>query len=117
MNITIRMPIKTESLNVMLGLHHFPRAKMARAQRGDAWKHMRQHGLPPADFAPITVTMTRCSAGILDRDNLVGSQKHIRDGIADWLGVPDNDPRVTWQYEQAMAPRKEYAVLVEVRES
>lgn len=35
--------------------------------------------------------------------------------IADWLGVPDNDPRVQWRYDQRKGQPKEYAVEVEVR--
>lgn len=117
MNLTVRMLLKTESLNYLLRMHHHQRAKLTRMHRDQAWKHMRQHGVPPADFPPITVTITRHSAGELDGDNLQGGVKAVRDGIADWLGVPDNDPRVTWLYAQAPAAPKQYAVVVDVRET
>ena len=64
---------------------------------------------------PCTVTLTRVapSAG-LDGDNLQGSLKACRDGVADWLGVDDRDPRVTWHYEQRRGGRGEYAVEVSI---
>ena len=62
---------------------------------------------------PLTVTLTRLSKSRgLDSDNLASSQKHVRDGIADALGIDDRDPRVTWQYAQERA--KEYGVRVEI---
>ena len=51
--------------------------------------------------APLTVTMTRVAPSKgLDSDNLVGSMKHVRDGIAKVLGIDDSDPRVLWVVEQ-----------------
>lgn len=62
---------------------------------------------------PVTVRMSRLSAGVLDDDNLRGALKSVRDGIADRLGVPDNDVRVKWEYSQAKCRRGEYGVVVE----
>ena len=36
----------------------------------------------------------------LDDDNLRGGSKHLRDAIADWLGVNDNERWVEWSYSQ-----------------
>lgn len=36
----------------------------------------------------------------LDDDNLRGALKAIRDGVADWLGWDDGDPRYEWRYAQ-----------------
>lgn len=35
-----------------------------------------------------------------DHDNLVGGCKHLRDAIADWLGLDDADALVRWEYAQ-----------------
>lgn len=55
--------------------------------------------------APLVVTITRIapSSG-LDSDNLAGSGKHVRDAIADVLGIDDRDPRVTWNVRQERGP-------------
>lgn len=47
----------------------------------------------------------------LDDDNLRGSLKSIRDGIADALGVDDRDHRIIWHYSQARGP---YSVQIEL---
>jgi hypothetical protein len=49
------------------------------------------------------IRLTRVTAPrgkILDDDNLRGCLKAVRDGVADWLGINDNDPRVSWHYAQ-----------------
>jgi hypothetical protein len=62
---------------------------------------------------PLVVTLTRVApSNGLDGDNLQGSLKACRDGVADWLGVDDRDPRVTWLYEQRRG--KEWSVEVHV---
>lgn len=50
--------------------------------------------------SPTLVTITRIAPRLLDGDNLQGAAKAARDGIADWLGMDDRDPRVEWKYEQ-----------------
>lgn len=61
---------------------------------------------------PVRVTLCRVGKGSPDWDNVVGAMKHIRDGVADGLGVRDNDPRVTWEYVSRKA--KTYAVEITV---
>jgi hypothetical protein len=63
---------------------------------------------------PTQVALTRVSAGTLDTDGLAASLKSVRDGLADCLGVADNDPRVTWSYAQRKGKRREYSVEVEI---
>lgn len=69
--------------------------------------------LPHRPALPCVVTLTRVapSAG-LDGDNLQGSLKAARDGVADWMKVDDRDPRVTWRYEQRRGRPKQYAVEI-----
>jgi hypothetical protein len=62
----------------------------------------------------VAVAICRVSAGTLDTDGLAASMKSIRDGLADCLGVADNDPRVTWSYAQRKGKRLEYSVEVEI---
>lgn len=113
--ITARLPLKTESLNVLLDMHWRARIKLAKMHRTYAMHSMRAKASPSSIVLPIVVTLTRYSAGTLDDDNLIGACKAIRDGIADWLRIDDADPRVRYVYEQAWCEPKKYAVVVEVR--
>lgn len=63
---------------------------------------------------PVTVTIVRIAPRALDDDNLAYAAKAIRDGIADALGVRDNDLRVSWRYEQRK-PAKGCKPAVEIR--
>lgn len=60
------------------------------------------------------MTLTRIAPRELDGDNLQSSLKACRDGVADWLGVDDRDPRVTWSYAQRRGAPHYYAVEVQV---
>jgi hypothetical protein len=54
---------------------------------------------------PCTVLLTRVAPGNgLDSDNLSGSQKGVRDAVAQWLGLDDADPQVKWLYAQRRGP-------------
>ena len=65
---------------------------------------------------PITITLTRISAGVLDDDNLCGALKAVRDGLADVFGLPDNSKLFTFHYAQATCPRGEAYVEIVVQE-
>jgi len=47
-----------------------------------------------------SVELTRFGKKKLDDDNIVGSLKHIRDGIADALGVNDGSDKIKFIYSQ-----------------
>jgi len=66
-----------------------------------------------ADTMPGKITVYLCRVGKrkLDSDNLAGSFKAIRDGIADALKIDDGDERIEWHYRQE---RGEYGVRVSV---
>lgn len=71
--------------------------------------------LPHRPALPCVVTLTRVApSNGLDGDNLQGSLKACRDGVADWLKVDDRDPRVTWLYAQRRGRVKQWAVEVQV---
>lgn len=77
----------------------FARHKRRAAQRRAAYFEVRsRRELLPG--LPVQVEITRIAARRLDDDNLSGSAKAIRDGIADALGVNDADPGVAWRYGQ-----------------
>jgi hypothetical protein len=103
------VPIKTApGLNVRE--HYFARSRRVKKERDlGAW-------VTPAGFPlPCVVTLTRLSAGELDsHDNLSGSMKGIVDGIADKLGIKDNDGRVQWRYEQERCARGKFGVRIEL---
>lgn len=92
--ITITLPIHTVS-EANRRDHWRVRAKRARLHRKTA------AALVPCFGLPCTVTLTRVGVRVLDSDNLQGALKATRDGIADRLGVSDNDPRIEWRYGQA----------------
>lgn len=103
----VELPIKTVSeMNVRS--HWAARANRASHHRFTAYVMVRQHPLP------CSVTMTRLSPGTLDDDNLRSAIKAARDGIADALGVKDNDPSVQWKYEQEKCKRGHFGVRVEI---
>lgn len=103
-----------------------PGTKWATAARSAERKRHRQKArestrgalclarLHAADVIPCVVTLTRYSAGKMDTDGLAASQKGIRDGIADALGVNDGGPFVEWQYEQASCPKGVFGVRVRI---
>lgn len=62
----------------------------------------------------VEVSIKRIAPRELDGDNLQTSQKHVRDGLADALGVNDRDKRITWVYGQGKGAPKAYGVLVNV---
>jgi hypothetical protein len=101
--------------------HYMVRARRTKQQRNTIWLMLRSaYGSADAvnPKMPLRVTITRIAPRALDRgDNLEASCKAVRDGVADWLGIDDRDPRVSWVCEQVKGglPR-EYAVRVDIDE-
>jgi hypothetical protein len=74
---------------------------------------LHRRGSPSADWLPATVTLTRLSVATMDTDGLAASNKGIRDGIADALGVGDGArDGIVWQYAQRRGKRGVFAVEV-----
>lgn len=101
------LPLKTVSESNVRE-HWAAKANRAKGQRRIARVMVRPCPLP------ALVTLTRYSAGTLDDDNLRGALKAVRDGIADAFTLPDNDPRIRFEYAQAKAKRGEYGVQVRI---
>lgn len=115
----IELPIKTgRGLNDRM--HHMKRHRVATKQRADVCTLVKsawwgRDYLGPEHYAVrYIVTMTRKSSGTLDSDNLQGSLKAVRDGIADFFHMDDNDQRVTWRYAQEKCKRGQFGVRIEI---
>ena len=109
---TIFLPIKTKpGLNARE--HWWERSRRAKSER-QAAKLAFGATLRHGTLLPCTITLVRLSAATMDDDNLPGAFKAIRDGIADALGVKDNNPAVTWRYDQRKCKRGEFGIVIEV---
>jgi hypothetical protein len=95
--------------------HHMARARKVKAQRQAVAWCLKPHKVPTL---PATVTLVRISPGKLDEhDNLPRAFKAVVDELAKWMGVKDNDARLTWQYAQRSEGRSRYAceIVIESR--
>jgi hypothetical protein len=108
-----RLPIRLLSA---ANAHELPfeRAHRVQTQRQEIGLLMAPHRGVVAP--PCRVRMIRVAPRGLDDDNLPNALKHVRDEIADWLGLPnDRDPRVVWECaDRAEAPRV-YGVEIQIR--
>lgn len=121
--ITVTLPLRTVS-EANAHEHWRARQKRAKGQRGVTAMALRvrvhgRYGDPMCpvlewEEGPLVVTLTRIAPRVLDSDNAVGALKHVRDGVADALGVKDNDPRVTWSYAQERGKVREHGVRIEI---
>lgn len=78
--------------------HWAEKAARAKRQRETAYTLARK-AIP----LPCVVELVRLiprGGKAYDTDNLIAGCKAARDGIADKLGIRDNDPRVEWRYGQ-----------------
>lgn len=107
MTQVVMLPIKTIS-EANSRDHWAKKASRVKQHRAAAKALTKSHPLP------CIVTLTRYSPGTLDTDNLNSALKAARDGVADKLGVPDNDPRIEWRYAQAKAKRGEFGVQIRI---
>lgn len=99
--------------------HWRKRAARVKEQRYLAWLQGTARNLfgllGGRDPLPgITVTLCRVSARALDDDNLASAFKAVRDGVADALGIKDNDPRVSWAYEQRRGAKGERSIEIRI---
>lgn len=63
----------------------------------------------------VVFTLTRIAPRTLDSgDNISTAFKHVKDAIAEWLGVNDRDPRIKWLFEQRKLPKR-YGLIIEIQ--
>lgn len=113
MHITVTIPMRIVSVANMRE-HWATKATRAKSQRILAWAELKAADKAPRLMGPVTVKLTRIAPRMLDDDNLRSAFKACRDGVADWLGVDDRDPRVTWDYGQERGHVKTYQARIEV---
>ena len=106
--MTVAVPIPGMRLVSEANAHTHWRARQKRAkeQRNLVALVLRRTVSPMMMLAaPLEVIVTRIapSSG-LDSDNLQGSAKHVRDAIAEILGIDDRDERVRWSVVQRRGP-------------
>lgn len=97
--------------------HTMSRAGRIKAQRKVVTDAMNAHlgdGKKLAARGPIDVTMTRLATHPLDDDSVPSSTKHVRDAIADWLGVNDRY-RERVAYEARQEKSKAYGCRIWIR--
>lgn len=107
----ISIPMKAESTSNKRE-HHMARATRSKRERNAAAlltkPQVRQLRGPK-----LVVLLTRVAPNELDDDNLRGSLKAFRDGVAVALRVDDSTPLVRWDYSQRKGSEpREYAVEV-----
>lgn len=106
-------PLRLVTLSNAKG-HWRTRHERAKTQRNYAAKMTNASRQCGARFPnpPYRITITRIGKRNLDSDNLQGSAKHIRDGIADALQISDGDESAaTWIVLQE---KGDYAVRVRI---
>jgi len=110
---SVTVGIKAVSPNKVFKENNFARTRRVKAARQGVHWALKQISKPSF---PCVVLMTRIapSANGLDaHDNLQGSMKPHVDGVADWLGIRDDDKRITWRYNQERGA--DYAVRITVQ--
>ena len=114
--MTLTLPLRLVS--VLNSREHWgKRAARAKIQRNIVKISLRRKVGPlilPGFLDDAEVLFTRVAPRQLDGDNLQAAFKAVRDGVADALGVKDNDPRIAWRYAQERGKPREYAVRVEI---
>ena len=92
--------------------HWSQRARHASAQRMAArmWASRALAGRSPV--GDLVVTITRIAPRAMDSDGAVIAAKHVRDGVADALGLDDGDRRLTWHVVQRRGEPRQHAVAV-----
>lgn len=118
MRRSVMLPLRLVSvLNVRE--HHMARARRTKRHRLAAALTLRAaYGSAERLTGRLIVTFTRIAPRPLDcGDNLEASCKALRDGVADWLGIDDSDPRVTWRCAQARGGPRQYAARIDIDEA
>lgn len=111
--IKVTIPIKTKS-EANQREHWAAKARRVKQQR-DAVRLLLNSVFAmqkrPTVEDEITIQITRIASRDLDTDNLAGSMKAVRDGVADALRINDGHECITWEYDQR---RGKYAVEIKI---
>lgn len=101
--------------------HWAAKARRTAQERADAQTRCRQQldrsaVIRGMDDVGLAIHLIRVAPRPLDSDNCASAFKATRDGIADWLGIQDNDARVAWLPRCERGKPGECAVRVEIVE-
>ncbi len=114
-HVEFTLSLKLESEANARGLHW--RAKHARVKEIRTWAGlMTKQKMQPWMRDPVVVVVTRLAPRLLDDDNIYGSCKAVRDGIADGLGLKsDRQDKISWFAAQEKAARYSVRILIHPR--
>ena len=90
--------------------HFWKRTKRANEHHAAVEAALQAWGPKPSTY-PLLVIITRYAPAKLDSDNLQGSAKHVRDAVAEWLGIDDKCDAVLWFVAQVQQS-KTYACRI-----
>lgn len=114
--ISVTLPLRLMSPNATLREHWTTKAKRRAEERGLVRAHLfapcSPARTPRSSLVSASVALTCLAPRAFDDDNLQSAFKSVRDGVADALGVKDNDPRIEWRYAQEKS--KTYGVRIEI---
>jgi hypothetical protein len=118
--VEVEFPWRLLSPNAALRLHWAAKARRRATERSMTETRLLATGkwiglyLLVEGHGHVVITLTRLSPRAFDSDNLQGACKSIRDGVADWLGLDDADPRLRWEYRQEKAKMHAVRIRIEV---
>ncbi len=122
--VLVRLPLKTRNPDQSSGFGMTRGAAMAKASRRKREREtarlmvIARRGAVDFPGEPYLVTLTRVSAGRLDRYNLGGTLKSVIDGVADALGIDDREEdRLLFELRQRKGPKgfHQVEVLIDTR--
>lgn len=96
MKFEFELPLKAQT-NQNARLHPMARHRLTKRERELVGTFLPKHRLRPL----LRITLVRIGPVELDDDNLQGSLKGTRDGIAAVLAIDDGSKLVEWKYDQA----------------
>lgn len=111
--INVNVPIRTKS-EANLREHWAAKAKRVKLQRSLARNIVMSKIFQLKKSQQYRITLTRTGPRRLDSDNLAGSFKAIRDGIADALEVDDGSTFLCWEYKQEKG--RDFSVTITIVE-
>jgi hypothetical protein len=110
--IELRIPGLVPKTNMNSRAHWGTKKRIAKHERIMVRDALKLKFAQPR--LPLVVTLIRCSTGWPDSDQAVTSMKHVRDGVADFIGVDDGDNRITWNVERRRVPRREQGTVIRI---
>jgi hypothetical protein len=109
--IELRIPGLVPKTNMNSRAHWAAKHRIAKHERTTAGGLLLKFKRPRP---PLVVTLIRCSTGWPDSDQAVTSMKHVRDGVADFLGVDDGHDGITWNVERRRVSKKEQGTIIRI---